>query len=89
MGILTIISCMTEDDGYYYTDLDYDEYDDRFDIHRAPFGKEDRLHGLSVTQKLSRFQARKEPITGLSTASYRNEPRDMSNVKPHRGDDRL
>ena len=56
---------MTEDDGYYYTDLNFDEYDEKFDVRKHAFGREDRLQGLSVTQKLSRFQARREPITGL------------------------
>ena len=90
MGIITIVSCMTEDDGYYYTDLNFDEYDEKFDVRKHAFGREDRLQGLSVTQKLSRFQARREPVTGLPARGRSGrDPRDMSDVKPHRGGDRL
>jgi len=90
MGIVTVVSCMTEDDGYYYTDLDFDEYDEKFDVRKHAFGQEDRLQGLSVTQKLSRFQARREPITGLPARGRSGRDiRDMSDVKPHRGGDRL
>ena len=61
-----------------------------FDVRKHAFGREDRLQGLSVTQKLSRFQARREPVTGLPARGRSGrDPRDMSDVKPHRGGDRL
>lgn len=85
MGIMTVISCMTEeDDGYYYTDLDYDDYDKRFDVHRAGRIPDD-VH--PTAHHPSRFSARREPITGLTTQgpSGRDPRERMENVKPHRG----
>ena len=77
-------------DGYYYNDLNFDEYAEKFAVRKHAFGREDRLQGLSVTQKLSRFQARREPVTGLPARGRSGrDPRDMSDVKPHRGGDRL
>ena len=93
MGIITGSPRMTEDDGYYYTDLNFDEYDEKFDVRKHAFGREDRLQGLSVTQKLSRFQARREPhhrFTGAGSLGTRpsrhvrrqTTPRRRSTVTP-------
>jgi hypothetical protein len=85
MGILTVISCMTEDDGYYYMDLEYDDYDAHFDVRNAGRIADE---SLSVSQKLGRFQARREPITGLTTQgpSGRDPRASVDRVRPHRGE---
>ena len=85
MAIMTVISCMTEDDdGYYYTDLDYEDYDKRFDVRRAGRIPDD-VH--PTARHPSRFSAHREPITGLTTQgpSGRDPRERMENVKPHRG----
>ena len=83
MGVLTVVSCMSEDDGYYYTDLSYDEYDSKFDIHHAK-----RMVGDSDSRYIAqrmRFQSSNEPITGLSTQSRGvRQPPSMKDVKPHK-----
>ena len=77
-AILSIISCTSEDDGYYYTDLDYDEYDKHFDVRKQTFGKDRDLTGLTASRERSRFDARGEPITGLHIARSGRDVRDAS-----------
>lgn len=85
MGVLTVISCMTEDDGYYYSDLDYDEYDKHFNVKDQKFGSERDLSGLSVSRERSRFEAHSEPVTGLEYAGRSGrDPRDQYDVVPVR-----
>ena len=83
MGVLSVVSCMSEDDGYYYTDLNYDEYDANFDIHRAK--RMAANPDARFTAERSRFQSSKEPITGLSTQSTVVRPAaamNLHDIKP-------